>query len=79
MALGSMIMKIRPEAEHGLRARLEQMPGVSVEEKSPQGDLILLVEAENLGALHKLSQEIEKAEGVLGLYPSYVTTEDEDE
>ena len=79
MALGSMIMKIRPEAENGLRARLEQMPRVSVEEKSPQGDLILLVEAENLGALHKLSQEIEKAEGVLGLYPSYVTTEDEDD
>jgi nitrate reductase NapD len=37
------------------------------------------VEAENIGALHKLSQEIEKTEGVLGLYPSYVTTEDEDE
>ena len=50
-----------------------------MEEKSPQGDFILLVEAENLGALHKLSQEIEKAEGVLGLYPSYVTTEDEDD
>ena len=79
MALGSMIMKIRPEAENGLHARLEQMPGVSVEEKSPQGDFILLVEAENLGALHKLSQEIEKTEGVLGLYPSYVTTEDEGE
>ena len=78
MAIGSMIMKIKPEAEDSLRVSLERMPGVSVEEKSPQGDLILLAEAENLGALHKLSQEIEKVEGVLGLYPSYVTTEDED-
>ena len=77
MAIGSMIMKIKPEAEENLRVSLEKIPGVSVEEKSPQGDLILLVEADNLGDLHKLSQEIEKVEGVLGLYPSYVTTEDE--
>ena len=77
MAIGSMIMKIKPEAEESLRVSLEKIPGVSVEEKSPQGDLILLAEADNLGELPKLSQEIEKVEGVLGLYPSYVTTEDE--
>ena len=79
MALGSMILKMKPEAESSLRAYLEGLSGVSVEEKTPQGELILLVEAEDITALHKLSQEIENAEGVLGLYPSYSTTDDEEQ
>lgn len=79
MALGSMILKMKPEAESSLRAFLESLSGVSVEEKTPQGELILLVEAGDITALHKLSQEIEKAEGVLGLYPSYITTDDEEQ
>lgn len=78
MALGSMILKMKPEAETSLLTYLEGVPGVSVEEKTPQGELILMVEAGNITALHKISQEIESAEGVLGLYPSYITTEDEE-
>ena len=77
MALGSMILKMKPEAESSLRTYLEGLPGVSVEKETAQGELILLVEAGDITALHKLSQNIEKAEGVLGLYPSYITTEDE--
>ena len=79
MALGGMILKMKPEEEKSLRAYLEGLSGVSVEEKTPQGELILLVEAGDITALHKLSQEIEKAEGVLGLYPSYITTDDEEQ
>lgn len=77
MALGSMILKMKPESEGSLRTYLEGLSGVSVEEKTTQGELILMVEAGNLTDLHNLSQDIEKAEGVLGLYPSYISTEDE--
>ena len=77
MALGSMILKMKPKAESSLRTYLAGLSGVSVEETTPQGELILMVEAENLTALHNLSQDIEKADAVLGLYPSYITTEDE--
>ena len=79
MALGSMILKMKPEAENSLRTYLEGLPGVSVESGTPGGELVILVEAEDLKALHVMSQEIEKAEGVIGLYPSYITTEDEED
>ena len=79
MALGSMLLQLKPEAEASLRDCLAGLPGVSVEERTPGGELVLVVEAEDLTALHRRSREIEKLPGVLGLYPSYVTTEDEKE
>ena len=77
MALGSMLLQMKPEAEKYLRSRLAELPGVSVEERTPGGELVLVAETEDLAALHRLSREIEQLPGVLGLYPSYVTTEDE--
>lgn len=77
MALSGILLKVNPESEDSVRSFLARVPGVSVEERTPQGELILVAEADSLGDLHKLCEEIEKAEGVLGLYPSYVTTEDE--
>ena len=77
MALGSMLLKTKPGAEESVSAYLGKLPGVSVEERTPQGELVVVAEAGSLTDLHKLCQEIEKADGVLGLYPSYITTEDE--
>ena len=78
MALGSMLLKLNPEAEGSLRACLAGLPGVSVEERTPGGELVLVVEAKDLTSLHQRSREIEQLPGVLGVYPSYVTTEDEE-
>lgn len=78
MAIGSMIVKRKEEEKESVRAYLESLSGISVEQETPQGEFIILVEAANLGALHQIGQEIEQAEGVLGLYPSYITTEDEE-
>ncbi len=78
MAIGSMIVKRKEEEKESVRAYLESLSGISVEQETPQGEFIILVEAANLGALHQIGQKIEQAEGVLGLYPSYITTEDEE-
>ena len=74
MAIAGATAKISSEKAI---SELESISGVSLEGKSPNGELILLIEAENLNELHKTCLELEKLNGVLGIYPSYVTTEDE--
>ena len=77
MALGSVLLKMKDGAEEKLRVSLAQIPGISVESKAPSGELIVLVETADINGLHKQCMELERMEGVLGVYPSYVTTEDE--
>ena len=77
MAMGSVLLKMKDGAEENLRMSLTKIPGVSVESKAPSGELIVLVESADINELHKQCMEIERMEGVLGVYPSYITTEDE--
>ena len=78
MAIMGAVMKIKSARREEIEQKLEKFSGVSLESESPAGELVLLIEAENLGALHKTSQKLEKLDGVLGIYPAYVTTEDEE-
>ncbi|WP_256211504.1 chaperone NapD [Selenomonas ruminantium] len=71
------MLKMKDGAEEKLRASLTEIPGISVESKAPSGELIVLVETADINGLHKQCLEIERMEGVLGVYPSYITTEDE--
>ena len=77
MAMGSVLLKMKDGAEENLRMSLTKIPGVSVESKAPSGELIVLVESADINELHKQCMEMERMEGVLGVYPSYITTEDE--
>ena len=78
MAIMGTVMKIKSARREEIKRALEKFSDVSLESESPEGELILLIEAENLGALHKTSQKLEKLDGVLGVYPAYVTTADEE-
>ena len=78
MAISSTIMKIKSERREDILGELEKMSGVSFEQETPDGDLILLIEAKNIETLHKVCLRLEKLDGVLGVYPSYVTTADEE-
>lgn len=69
-------MKFDKDRREELRNKLENISGVSWQQDSPDGDFILLIEAADLEALHKLCTELERLDGVRGLYPSYVTTDD---
>ena len=77
MAISSVIMKTKPARREEVLRELEKISGVSFEQETPEGDLILLVEEKNLKALHKTCQNLEKLEGALGVYSAYVTTADE--
>ena len=77
MAISGVIMKTKSARREEVLSELEKFSGVSFEQDTPAGEMILLIEAENLDALHKTCQRLEKLDGVLGIYPSYVTTEDE--
>ena len=77
MAISGAVIKIKADMEEKITQELEKISGITLEGKSPAGELILLIEAENLGALHKKCAQAEKINGVLGIYPAYVTTEDE--
>ena len=77
MAISGAIMKIQSARRENVISELEKVSGVSFEQETPAGELILLIEAKDLGALHKTCLKLEKLDGVLGIYPAYVTTEDE--
>ena len=79
MALSSVLLKMKNGQEEHVRSCLAEIPGVSVETTAPSGELIVIVETDNIQELHKQCLAIERLEGVLGVYPSYVTTEDESE
>lgn len=78
MAIMSAVLKLKSARREELKRELEKFSGVSWQQDTPQDEAILLIEAENLGALHKTSQKLEKLDGVLGIYPAYVTTADEE-
>ena len=76
MAILGAVMKLDRERREELFNKLEKISGVSWQQDSPDGDFILLIEAANIEALHKLCTRLELLDGVRGLYPSYVTTDD---
>jgi len=77
VAISGTIIKIKSARRENIKCELENFSGVSWQRDTPEGDMILLIEAENLQALHKICLKLEKIDGVLGVYPSYVTTADE--
>ncbi len=77
MAISGTIIKVQSARRENIKHELENFSGVSWQRDTPEGDMILLIEAENLQALHKICLRLEKIDGVLGVYPSYVTTADE--
>ena len=77
MAISGTIMKIKSARRDEILGELEKISGVSFEQETPDGELILLIEEKNIETLHKTCMRLEKIDGVLGVYPSYVTTADE--
>ena len=76
MAILGAVMKLDKGRREELHSKLEKISGVSWQQDSPDGDFILLIEAADIDALHKVCTELERLDGVRGLYPSYVTTDD---
>lgn len=77
MAISGVIMKSQFKRRENLKRELKNFSGVDWQKDTPEGDMILLIEADNIESLHKTCQRLEKLDGVLGVYPAYVTTADE--
>ena len=77
MAISGVIVKLKTDALEKVQNKLNTMAGIDIEMTTPQGDLIIVVESDNVDNLHKTCMKIEELDGVLGVYPSYVTTDDE--
>lgn len=78
MAISGVVVKIKSEATENVQRELGKIAGVDIETTSPQGDLIVVVEVDNIDNLHRTCLKIGKINGVLGVYPSYITTADEE-
>ncbi len=80
MAVVGAYARIDLSEEALVPARLEALEGVSTFALGEPGKIGVLIEAESLDEAHaRLEDEIEKLEGVLGVFPVYVHAEPEEE
>lgn len=77
MAISSAIVKFQPDHLEQITQSLTAFPSVSIEAKAPNGDLIIVIEEENLKDMESTCVKISKLPGILSLNPSYITTADE--
>ena len=76
MAILGAVMKVDIKRREELQNKLAKISGVSCQPDSSDENFVLLIEADNIDALHNLCIKLEQIDGVQGLYPSYITTAD---
>lgn len=77
MAIAGVIITTERDKQKDVLIELEGFPQFSYETESPKGELIGVLEETNLDVLQATCRRMENLPGVLGVYPSFVTTEDE--
>lgn len=79
MAIASMIVQPSPASVLRIRDELTALEGVTVHCVTPKGEVIVLVEAGSLQAVERIARDMEGIPGVFGVFPTYITLEDEGE
>ena len=77
MAISGIIVKVQSELLDEVKSVLEGMDNISVEAISPNKEIVAVMESKSLDDMKKECFALEKIAGVIGVYPSFVTTEDE--
>lgn len=77
MAIAGVIITTEIGKQKNVLAELADFSQFTYETESPKGELIGVLEEPNLDVLQTTCRDIERIPGVLGVYPSFVTTEDE--
>ncbi len=78
MAIVSAFARIKSDIGSECRGFLDSLQGVSTFEINEPDKLGLLIETESLDAAHSMiTKDIRTTPGVLGVWPVYVNTEDE--
>lgn len=78
MAIASMIVQPIAQDIENITTQLAQFKEVEIHSVSPKGEIIILLETDNLNVLHAVCTKIEQLEDVAGVFPSYITTADEE-
>lgn len=79
MAIVGAFARVEADLVSSCRDELEQICGVSTFDLDDRDKVGVLVEADSLNQAHSLiTESIRTASGVLGVWPVYVNTEDEE-
>lgn len=79
MAISSVIIQTTLANVEKVKTELADFPEASIETVSPKGEIVVILETDSLDALHAVCLKMEQLSGVTGVYPSYVTTADEED
>ena len=77
MAISGIIVKVQLDLLDEVKAVLDSMDNISVEAVSLNKEIVAVMESKSLDSMKKECFALEKIAGVIGVYPSFVTTEDE--
>ncbi|HEB60941.1 MAG TPA: hypothetical protein ENJ06_03855 [Phycisphaeraceae bacterium] len=79
MATVGAFARVEMESAEEVEKRLDAIPGVETFSLEERGKVGLIIEADDLDAAHALlTGPVRHAEGVMGVWPSYVYVDDED-
>ncbi len=77
MIIASMIVRTQADKAEEIALQLKRLPNVTTHGVYKDDNIIVLVEAEREEELERLSRYImNEFEGVLGTYPTFISTDD---
>lgn len=79
MAISSMIVQLAADSLERITEELARINGVTVHSVTPKQEIIIVVEATSLNAVNEVARKIEGIPGILGVFPTYITTADEED
>lgn len=79
MAISSMIVQPVTNSVDTVVKALTDLAGVTVHSITPKQEIIIIAEAASLQQVNEVARTIEGIPGVLGVFPAYITTADEQE
>lgn len=77
MAIASMIVQPVTYQLNKVVEELSAISGITVHSTTSKAEIIILIEADSLQSVNEIAQQVEKLAHVLGVFPTYVTTADE--
>ncbi|MCP4399092.1 MAG: chaperone NapD [bacterium] len=79
MLVASMIVKVIPEHAEDIEAYLNTIPSITTYGIHKTDNIIAVAEAQTVQEIEELSSNLmKKHEAVLGVYPTYLTVDDDE-
>lgn len=79
MAISSMIVQPMTGSVGAVLKAFADIDGVTVHSVTPKQEIIIIVEATSLQQVNEIAHTLEVIPGILGIFPTYITTADERE